>query len=291
MIHVVKPIQAYIAGLPENYRGEPLEEQLTAHGIEWRRSPGVRYVEGAAYETSVDREAAHVMLRRPMSFGEIGCALAHRGVYEDMVNRGVEWALIFEDDARLLQSEELTVLGPILGNPEPTVVLLSFRPGTTVTFGPAVTNTRIRRTVVPPTTTTAYALNGSAARAILATGAVAHVADWPVAAYTSVKFLAPQTPIAAPDPSESSTIGERVGGRSSRPLGTLSRLSRRLVAASHVTWVRHRATYGNYRNFIIHEFVRMPVFAWAARASARQNDPGAVSAGPALSLLARSWNR
>lgn len=45
-----------------------------------------------------DHETAIRVMGRPLTLGEIGCALSHVGIYREMVDEGVPYALILEDD-------------------------------------------------------------------------------------------------------------------------------------------------------------------------------------------------
>lgn len=65
-----------------------------------------------------------------MSSGELGCALSHRKCYESILNQGLKYALVLEDDVLIGKGfeEALAMSCAFLDNhPRPSVVLLSAR--------------------------------------------------------------------------------------------------------------------------------------------------------------------
>lgn len=88
-------------------------------------------VEGAKLDaqavSALYDESAAARNYRPLSRGELGCALSHLAVYRRMLDEGADWALVLEDDAAL-GSDVLRVLQElerVLDPTSPTVVLLS----------------------------------------------------------------------------------------------------------------------------------------------------------------------
>ncbi|UJL31494.1 glycosyltransferase family 25 protein [Mycolicibacterium vanbaalenii] len=260
---------AYVIGIPSAYRGEKLERQLTEQGISWNRVEGVLFDRAGSDHNLVDDRAAKLLLRREILPGEVGCALAHRRVYQLMVRQRVSMALVFEDDARLSTNLNSQHLHELLNTRIPRVLMLSFDRSTVVPRDLRVRrDPEIHRALVPPTTTTAYALNMAAASLLMDNGRpIAHVADWPVRPSADVEFFFPSSPVAHPDADTASTIGSRnlLSVRSQSALSTtipsvMSRSMRRICAIMHITWLRHRRIYGTYRAYVVHEFVRMPAF-------------------------------
>ena len=277
---------ALIIGLPDRYRGQALETQLSAQGIAWERFPGVLVADHLPKDV-VDQAGARLLLRRELAVGEIGCALAHRAAYQKIVRERRMGAVIFEDDARLIGPiDELALIG-LLDNSRPRVIMLSYKAETTALYRRQATLALTpMRTVVPPTTTTAYAVNFSAANLLLDDSRpLTHVADWPVRVSSTVEYFVFSVPVARPDPSEASTIGSSQRATASTFASTISRWA---ASISHVRWLRHRAHYGRYANYVIHEFLRMPLFAKARRHALNSPDKAAIS-GRFVDTVARAW--
>ncbi|MDO0972832.1 glycosyltransferase family 25 protein [Mycolicibacterium frederiksbergense] len=293
------PIPAFIIGLPATYRGDALEAQLNALNVSWSRVDGVVFKKESGDAGLVDQMAAKVLLRRELIGSEIGCALAHRNVYRTIIELDQPYALVFEDDARIVgESLEYSLIEAMLHTEVPTVVMLSYKKETAVTFcGPPAIyriGPQFFRAIVPPTTTTAYALNAAAAGLLLDAGQpISHVADWPVRASASVHFYLPRQTIAVPDPNAGSTIGDRgalVAGAQTK--FRLNRFTRRLRAALHVTWLQHRGYYGSYGSYVLHEFIRMPMYTRAAAASEAytgRDRSSLFEGGRLVNLVARLW--
>jgi glycosyl transferase, family 25 len=80
-------------------------------------------------EASYDREKALRISNRELSKGEIGCALSHMSIYKKMLAEDIQYALILEDDADILDEElpaTLLKLRQFYSNKKPVVVMLSY---------------------------------------------------------------------------------------------------------------------------------------------------------------------
>lgn len=76
-------------------------------------------------EHDYDSSASILENKRDLSLGEIGCALSHLGVYQEIVGKNLPYALILEDDANL--SPRLPHVLELLSNlidPEENVVYM-----------------------------------------------------------------------------------------------------------------------------------------------------------------------
>ena len=260
--------RVFVIGLPDAFRGAPLEAELGRAGIPSLRCDGV-CIEAESMDRleEFDAESAMLLLRRRMSASELGCALAHQRVYARVIAEGLKSAIVFEDDARLLRALDLPALADLLAVEHPRIIALHAPPGFAVVDASRSHTggaTELAFTaIVPPTTTTAYALNRSAAEILACRGRpISHVADWPIAAETHCEFLVLGEPVAVPDDTAGSQV-ERPTAHVGRGRHAVSWLRRVL----HVDWVRHRHVYGDYRTFLMHEFIRHPVYAWAQRRS------------------------
>jgi glycosyl transferase, family 25 len=84
-------------------RIENMAQQFSALGLTFER---VEAVDGRLLGSEKRREVYSrfwfsLLHGRSASAGELGCALSHRKIYELMVERNQNWALIFEDDVLL----------------------------------------------------------------------------------------------------------------------------------------------------------------------------------------------
>lgn len=82
-------------------RWQPLTRKLRSLGLEFELFPGIDGRQGlpAAFEGMVDRSARIEKKRRRMTDGEYACALSHLAIYRTIAERGIDRALILEDDA------------------------------------------------------------------------------------------------------------------------------------------------------------------------------------------------
>ncbi|WP_296556395.1 glycosyltransferase family 25 protein [Pigmentiphaga sp.] len=109
-------------------RRERIGAQLDRLGLPYALCQAV---EGAKLDaqavSALYDEAAAARDYRPLSRGELGCALSHLAVYQRMLDEGADYALVLEDDAA--PGEEVPrVLGElerVLDPASPTIVLLS----------------------------------------------------------------------------------------------------------------------------------------------------------------------
>jgi GR25 family glycosyltransferase involved in LPS biosynthesis len=77
------------------------KEELTAQGV---------YDEARAIK--LDRSS------KPMSLGHVCCSIGHANVYRHIIEKGIERALIFEDDVITLPVDEAVIEASISNAPE-----------------------------------------------------------------------------------------------------------------------------------------------------------------------------
>lgn len=82
-------------------RRAPLIKAFQAHGVPYEIWHAIDGREGLPpeYESLIDRPAARLNLGRDMRNAEFACALSHHFIYRDILKRGLEMAVILEDDA------------------------------------------------------------------------------------------------------------------------------------------------------------------------------------------------
>lgn len=87
---------------PEGKKCKRLVRQLEDFGLEIVVYFGV--IPSDNYENFIEKSTFIKKYGRLPSKGEVGCALSHMAVYEEIVSRGLTSALVFEDDAVLKPS-------------------------------------------------------------------------------------------------------------------------------------------------------------------------------------------
>ncbi|MDR0474128.1 MAG: glycosyltransferase family 25 protein [Treponema sp.] len=96
--------QIYVISLDSKDRRENVKKQFSQIGLRFEFIDGV-LAKNINLQDVYDEEANRTWYycekynyRSGLTYGEIGCALAHRKVYEKMINGNIPFAFIFEDD-------------------------------------------------------------------------------------------------------------------------------------------------------------------------------------------------
>ncbi len=78
-------------------------QQLAAQGLDFERVEAVvgRELTAEQRRTSYSKFWYSLLMGRQPSAAELGCNLSHRMIWKMMLDRGQDWAIIFEDDALL----------------------------------------------------------------------------------------------------------------------------------------------------------------------------------------------
>ena len=158
-------------------------------------------------------------LRGPLK-GEIGTALAHRGAYETILAGPEGWWLVFEDDARILDLDQLldrvSEVIATVPDREACVVNLSHRAARKPFFHRDIPIPGIWHPICPTYTATAYLLNSSAAAEMVeAQSPIQAQPDWPIDS-RSVVFLQESRAYVEPN-RELASVADPVGARSEVP--------------------------------------------------------------------------
>lgn len=255
-------MEALIIGLEHNYRGADLEVQLGGFGVPFKRVPGVM-VEAlpGALTDYVDQAAARILQRRELTKGEIGCALAHRNAWAEILAGGEQFALVFEDDARLTAAPLDEDVQRVLASDKPAVVLLDAYSDYTVVSARSRPVGNVYRTLVPAPGAWAYALNRAAAAILLEDGEpVSSVCDWPAKVAHKVRFYVTYPQRAYADEFVNSNLEEkRHAKETERPESSIEKLARMALVVSHARFLRSHRTYGSYSAYAHHELRRLAV--------------------------------
>lgn len=176
-------LPVFVLTLPDaDERRRDLVTALVALDLEYELFFGVDGRKGlpAQYEHEVDRSARVNKIRRPMTDGEFACALSHIRIAKEIVERGIEQALVLEDDAIIGSYVAAIARGkiPVVGD----LMLLDhakgfFRRTGQISVTPQLTAYRV---AAAPDLATGYVISQSMAAQLLQYALpVRQVADWP----------------------------------------------------------------------------------------------------------------
>jgi len=225
-------------------RRAPLVRRLQAMGLQYELFFGIDGRQGlpAEHEPLVDRSARINAGRRPMSDPEYACALSHLMIYRRIVERGLEQALILEDDAIIGSALAALARGAI--RPVGDLMLLDHWKGFFRRLG------RIRlsagfdahRIAVPPDLATGYVVTRRAAGHFLDCAfPVRRVADWPCDIASLASYAVHPRIVDSPDQKAApSQIRESRDGMNRHGQPKPSGWRRRLTRAYWQRWLRKR---------------------------------------------------
>lgn len=181
-----KPEQAlpiFVLTLPcATARRAPLIARLQALGLDHELFFGVDGTKGLPpeYEPLIDRSARVGRRRRPMTDGEYACTLSHLFIHRLIVSRGLNEAIILEEDARIGADFAAVARGQI--RPPGDLVMLDFDKGFYYWRGRVALGGGLAayRVAVAPVLATGYIMRERAARCFVENAfPVRGRADWP----------------------------------------------------------------------------------------------------------------
>lgn len=258
---------AYIVGVEDNYRGAPLEAQLIYRHIAFQRRWGVdgRNWTPLEMERRADQRAARLLLHRPLTAGEIGCAASHRALQRELGRHAAagQWPLVLEDDAELAPSfNHLGKAVAALQIDEPAVLVLHSQPDFTVLREGNITLLEdglvLARCAIPPLLTLGYLPNAAALSLISARsrGAIDYVADWPPAWAYEVAFFICYPWMVRPRKEVASMLEPERTAESDHPESKAAWARRRITAVLGLTLLSHPELYPSLGVYLRHELVR-----------------------------------
>ena len=124
-------IHTFIISLPKDaHRREQLGKKLQDLAMPFSVINAVhgKSLSAEELDASYDRDKAIALFNRELSRGEIGCALSHVSIYRKMIAEDIPYALILEDDAKILDDElpaSLSKLAQVYSGQAPVAVLLN----------------------------------------------------------------------------------------------------------------------------------------------------------------------
>ncbi len=173
----------YILSLSDGeMRRSALIQQLEEMGLNYNIWDAIDGRQGLPeqYVSLIDRERARQRMGRNMSDTEFACALSHRAMQQDILNRNLSGALILEDDAILTEDfQGILSLLPLEGQ---DLTLLYHKGGYAWRRADPISQEHnIYRIALHPNGAVAYYITqAAAARMIDANTPVQYVADWPL---------------------------------------------------------------------------------------------------------------
>lgn len=157
---------------------------LHDNNLDLIESPGVFLKSQQNLESIVNFEECYLRIGRNISLSEIGIALAHRQIYQQIIEGDHSWALVLEDDAIITDANLLTsqIENSISFSPDiPRISLLYHHAKGLIDSS---TNSTFKRSKITPSYAVAYVLNKSAAHELLKSQTpISSVADWPVCSH------------------------------------------------------------------------------------------------------------
>jgi hypothetical protein len=142
--------------------------------------------------------ASQMLLRRQLAPGEVACALGHQQMMARFVDAGGEWALLLEDDARIIKPLSPVFDALVALTNGPVVVQLDARGKrmTRALEGVEYAGGALWRQAEPAYGSAAYLINRSAARTALKRyrhRRVDSTSDWPFCWAGRVQFWVPDS--------------------------------------------------------------------------------------------------
>lgn len=218
------PLNTIVISLTEARRRPLIEQLKKSPNLVTHLQHGVLGSEIWKNESIIDAASFEYINDRPMTSGEAGAAYAHFLVYQSIVKNNWPWALIFEDNARILIGTEdyvLTLIDGIATHPKysssPVLIHLNHENAKFVSSRIVLNNgMEIYEPFTILRTSKAYLMNLSAARIAVLDGLpLKDLPDWPHWIH-SVKYLVSIKDLVVIDRSGGSEIGIRPQARRDR---------------------------------------------------------------------------
>jgi GR25 family glycosyltransferase involved in LPS biosynthesis len=165
-----------------------------------------RFSDKTALLEKANNRKARFLIQRDLTFGEICCALGHRQIYSDFLETDFEWALILEDDARLITAEIPYQFPEKLDKRKPCIIqlygideALAQLPikKERIQIISHKTINHLYRLYFTPELTHAYFINRIAARKLFNStkNGIYSTADWPPLATRGLEFYSSEVPV------------------------------------------------------------------------------------------------
>jgi glycosyl transferase family 25 len=181
--------------LRASHRREAISRQMTSLGLEFSFIDAIdaKQIDSKELFSQVDEAAVIRMRGHMLRAPEVGCALSHRKVYEDIVNSGSFGAIVLEDDVKLSQDifsilEYIGLNGEVLGKELAVYHLgalsmrsgryLMLRKGARKYIGKNLQLAELIHSISPPAWGTyGYYITRTAAKSLISRSKIDNVAD------------------------------------------------------------------------------------------------------------------
>jgi GR25 family glycosyltransferase involved in LPS biosynthesis len=191
-----KLFHTYILGLPAQFRGGSLEDQLQKYEIDFSRIAAIDPSQLKMLGIKWVSVSPFLSIIPPLTPGEICCSFGHKMIYSEILEGSYDWALILEDDAILRANPKLVNIAE-LDSSIPTIVQLSPDPtkleiSSSDTLESFVPDPQIVQLGSPQLESCAYFINKEAARRVLDSvppSLITSRADWPLETSNRVRFM------------------------------------------------------------------------------------------------------
>ena len=185
--------------------------------------------------------------RRPLE-SEMGCAAVHVEAYKTFLSTSFSWALVFEDDALIVDEEDLRLkVSSLVNHVEPTGRVISlFTEGPIFPISSIVCGQlEVLNLRVPPQGAVAYLVDRAAASKLVATqNPISSVADWPTTSRLVDFDFVPNMPIEHATSMTTSTVAPDLDRSHLVPVTV------RLLMWSGLWYLAHRKKFLNWSDYV-----------------------------------------
>jgi len=195
----------YVLGLKSNFRGDSVLKVLQESGFQVIQAlASTLDIEASnKFYSPISVKFREVMLGRNLSLAEIGCAISHLEIYQDILDRNLDSAIVLEDDAILTQNfrQIFDATSSFIGSKREAAIFSLFHGKCLIhrwrrtrtlndSAGNFIRGGGYYPLAIPPYGAVGYVLNREACKKLLQSwNGVIFTADWPLIAISSVKFF------------------------------------------------------------------------------------------------------
>lgn len=200
-------LTAYVLGIEPRFRGAELVAELNQRGLSVQCVWGVdakRPSNTPALDGFIQHRLTQLVHGRPLLLGEVACYLGHISCYQAFLKSSEPWALVLEDDVRVLSVEPVKKLAEILkhcklpavvqvhGHEPNNIPFQRFRKQAQIFQDPTIAQSlEVKALVRPRFGTSAYLINRAAAHFAIDTFSEYRIyspIDWPQHWHGKVHF-------------------------------------------------------------------------------------------------------
>jgi len=252
-------ISVFIISDPE-VRPSKILELLKSRAIKFQRISPFFFKQ---YPTDFDARRSRVLSKKHLTLSEVGCAKSHLTCYEIFLKSESDFALIFEDDADLINSnvdalwditEKYILFTNEVSKLEPIALTYHTESANLITA-----NKDFYSAVGNASNTMAYLINRLGASELIVRNAhLDYVADWPRG--TRIKFHVPVTKLFDHGSKNGSVKSLIESGRILYRRGFILNLLQNLSIVTFTTYFRNLSYFSNFKDYI--RVLWFPIIQW-----------------------------